>query len=43
MNASNKSAAELKFSATQRLGSLATRLSQIRDGRWTVISDYVKP
>ena len=34
---------ELKFSATQRLGSLATRLSQIKDGRWTVISDYVKP
>jgi branched-chain amino acid transport system substrate-binding protein len=34
---------ELKFTATQRLGSLATRLSQIKDGRWTVISDYVKP
>ncbi|MBT9489055.1 MAG: ABC transporter substrate-binding protein [Rubrivivax sp.] len=34
---------ELKFSPTQRLGSLATRLSQIKDGRWTVISDYVKP
>ncbi len=34
---------ELKFSPTQRLGSLATRLSQIKDGRWTVISDYTKP
>jgi hypothetical protein len=28
--------AELKFTPTQRLGSLATRLSQIKDGRCAV-------
>jgi branched-chain amino acid transport system substrate-binding protein len=33
---------ELKFSATQRLGSNRTRLSQIQDGRWKVVSDYLK-
>jgi branched-chain amino acid transport system substrate-binding protein len=36
-------AAEMTFSPTKRLGSDATRLSQIQDGRWKVISDYVKP
>jgi len=35
--------AESTFSATKRLGSDASRLSQITDGRWKVISDYVKP
>jgi branched-chain amino acid transport system substrate-binding protein len=31
------------FSATKRLGSDASRLSQIQDGRWKVVSEYVKP
>ena len=35
--------AEETFTATKRLGSDASRLSQIADGRWKVISDYVKP
>lgn len=35
--------ARLTFSATRRLGSDLSRLSQIRDGRWVVVSDYVKP
>ena len=30
------------FSPTKRLGSNASRLSQITDGKWKVISDYVK-
>jgi branched-chain amino acid transport system substrate-binding protein len=30
----------LKFTPTRRLGSDASRLSQIVDGRWKVISDY---
>jgi branched-chain amino acid transport system substrate-binding protein len=29
------------FSATKRLGSGASRLSQITDGKWKVMSDYV--
>jgi len=29
----------LKFTATQRLGSTLSRLSQIQDGRWKVVSD----
>ncbi len=33
--------AEGSYSATKRLGSYATRLSQIQDGRWKVISEYV--
>jgi branched-chain amino acid transport system substrate-binding protein len=33
----------LKFTATRRLGSDASRLSQIQDGKWKVVSDYVKP
>lgn len=32
--------AEMTFSPTKRLGSSATRLSQITDGRWKVVSDY---
>jgi len=35
--------AEATFSPTKRLGSNASRLSQIADGRWKVISEYVKP
>jgi branched-chain amino acid transport system substrate-binding protein len=35
--------AEATYSPTKRLGSNATRLSQIVDGRWKVISEYVKP
>ena len=33
--------AELTFSASKRLGNQYSRLSQIQDGRWKVISDYV--
>ncbi len=32
--------AEMTFSATKRLGSNASRLSQIQDGRWKVVSEY---
>ena len=35
--------AELSFSPTKRLGSDVSRLSQLQDGRWKVVSDYVKP
>jgi len=31
------------FTATKRLGSDASRLSQITDGKWKVISDYARP
>ncbi|HWI84236.1 ABC transporter substrate-binding protein [Ramlibacter sp.] len=31
------------FTATKRLGSDLSRLSQIKDGKWVVVSDYVKP
>ena len=34
---------ELKFSASKRLGNDSSRLSQIQDGRWKVISEYIKP
>lgn len=34
--------AEMSFSPTKRLGSNASRLSQITDGKWKVISDYAK-
>jgi branched-chain amino acid transport system substrate-binding protein len=34
--------AEMTFTATKRLGSNASRLSQIQDGRWKVISEYTK-
>ena len=33
--------AELSFSPTKRLGNRFSRLSQIQDGRWKVVSDYV--
>ena len=32
--------AEAKFSPTKRLGSEASRLSQITDGKWKVVSEY---
>ena len=31
----------LSFSPQRRYGSMAMRLSQIQDGRWKVVSDYV--
>jgi len=31
---------EMSFSATKRLGNSVSRMSQITDGRWKVISDY---
>lgn len=33
---------EMTFGPQKRLGSNATRLSQIQDGRWKVVSDYMK-
>ncbi len=35
--------APASYTATKRLGSDASRLSQITDGKWKVVSDYVKP
>jgi branched-chain amino acid transport system substrate-binding protein len=35
--------AEARFTPRQHLGSDLSRLSQIQDGRWKVVSDYVKP
>ncbi|MDO5693816.1 MAG: ABC transporter substrate-binding protein [Pseudomonadota bacterium] len=35
-------AAPMSFSPTKRLGSNMPRLSQIQDGRWKVVSDYLK-
>ncbi len=34
--------AEMSFSPTKRLGSNATRLSQLQDNRWKVASEYMK-
>ena len=34
--------ARATFSATKRLGSELSRLSQIQNGKWVVVSDYVK-
>jgi branched-chain amino acid transport system substrate-binding protein len=34
---------EATFTATKRLGSDASRLSQIVDGKWKVISEYARP
>jgi branched-chain amino acid transport system substrate-binding protein len=31
------------YTATKRLGNALSRLSQIQDGRWKVVSDYVRP
>ncbi|MEI7783480.1 MAG: ABC transporter substrate-binding protein [Betaproteobacteria bacterium] len=33
---------EMRFTSQQRLGSNVSRLSQIQDGRWKVVSDYMK-
>ena len=33
----------VSFSATKRLGNATSRLSQIQDGRWKPVSDYIKP
>jgi branched-chain amino acid transport system substrate-binding protein len=35
--------AEATYTPTKRLGSDASRMSQIVDGRWKVISEYAKP
>ena len=35
--------AEGRFGPSKRLGSDLSRLSQIQNGKWTVVSDYVKP
>ena len=35
--------AEATYTPTKHLGSDASRLSQIVDGRWKVVSEYVKP
>ena len=35
--------AEATFSPKKRLGSELSRLSQIQDGKWKVVSDYVRP
>ncbi|MDO5626674.1 MAG: ABC transporter substrate-binding protein [Pseudomonadota bacterium] len=34
--------AEQTFSPTKRLGNNSSRLSQLQDGRWVVVSDYMK-
>ena len=36
-------AAPATFSPTQRLGSNLSRLSQIQDGRWKAVSEYIQP
>ncbi|WP_096697520.1 ABC transporter substrate-binding protein [Polaromonas sp. AER18D-145] len=36
-------APQLTYTARQRLGSDLSRLSQIQDGKWKVVSEYVKP
>jgi len=35
--------AKFTYTATKRLGSDLSRLSQIQDGKWKVVSDYVAP
>jgi branched-chain amino acid transport system substrate-binding protein len=35
--------AQSNFTATKRLGNDLSRLSQIQNGKWVVMSDYVKP
>jgi branched-chain amino acid transport system substrate-binding protein len=34
---------EMKFGPQKRLGNELSRLSQLQDARWKVVSDYVKP
>ena len=36
-------APQMSFTATKRLGSDQSRLSQITDGKWKVVSDYARP
>jgi branched-chain amino acid transport system substrate-binding protein len=33
----------MSFSATKRLGNDQSRLSQIVDGKWKVVTDYLAP
>lgn len=35
--------AEATYSPTKRLGSNVARMSQIQDGKWKVVTEYVKP
>ena len=34
---------EASFTATKRLGNDVSRLSQLQDARWKVVSDYIRP
>ncbi|HEX7887873.1 MAG TPA: ABC transporter substrate-binding protein [Ramlibacter sp.] len=34
---------EMKFGPKKRLGNELSRMSQLQDGRWKVVSDYVRP
>lgn len=34
--------AEMRFGPTKRIGSLASRMSQLQDARWRVVNDYAK-
>ncbi|MFV0681173.1 ABC transporter substrate-binding protein [Ottowia sp.] len=34
--------AEMTFTSTKRLGNATSRMSQIQDGKWKVVSDYLK-
>ena len=34
---------KISYTTTKRLGNDLSRLSQITDGRWKVVSDYIKP
>jgi len=34
---------KMSFTATKRLGSDESRLSQITDGKWKVVADYARP
>ena len=34
---------KISYMTTKRLGNDLSRLSQITDGRWKVVSDYIKP
>jgi branched-chain amino acid transport system substrate-binding protein len=33
----------MSFTPTKHLGSNKSRLSQIKDGKWTVMTGYVEP
>ena len=35
--------AQATYTPNKRLGSDLSRLSQIQDGSWKVVSDYIKP